>query len=127
MKIVINGAASADELPGFEPANCAADVCYAPDEAALATHLPGADVLLGWNFRGRDLQNCWHRADALKWIHWCGAGVDAVLFPELISSPGVLSNSRGLFDRAMAEYVLGYMLFELKEFRGSIQAHQAQT
>ncbi|MEM7207524.1 MAG: D-2-hydroxyacid dehydrogenase [Pseudomonadota bacterium] len=122
MKLVINGAESASDLPDFDSSSIPGEVCFAPDQESLERHLPGADVLLGWNFRGKQLQQAWPHANQLKWIHWCGAGVDAVLFPELASSDVVLTNARGVFDRAMAEYVLGYMLFEVKKFRGTITA-----
>ena len=42
-----------------------------------------------------------------------------MLFPELAVSDTVVTNARGIFDRAMAEYVLGYMLSEVKGFRES--------
>jgi phosphoglycerate dehydrogenase-like enzyme len=50
----------------------------------------------------------WHRADNLKWVHWCGAAVDRVMSPELRASDIILTNARGIFDSVMAEYVLGY-------------------
>ena len=68
--------------------------------------MPGAEVLLGWDFRGRELADNWQKAESLKWVHWCGAGVDAALFPELAQSRVTLTNARGIFDHAMAEYVL---------------------
>ena len=117
MKIVIHGAAGFDDVPGLEAAGLDAEIAFAPDEEGLGAQLPGAEILFGWDFRGRDLVNQWHRADSLKWIQWCGAGVDAVLFPELAESTTVLTNARGIYDRAMAEYVLGYMLSEVKDFR----------
>jgi len=43
------------------------------------------------------------------------AGVDPLLFPELVHSSVVLTNSRGVFDRAMAEYVLGLALALAKD------------
>ena len=116
VKIVVNGASQLDDVPGLSELDGAHNLVAAGDEAALAAALPGTEVLLGWNFRGRDLENCWAHADTLKWIHWCGAGVDAVLFPELTESDVVLTNARGLFDRAMAEYVLGLMLAHAKGF-----------
>lgn len=117
MKLLVNGAQSIADVPGLGAASAHVEIVFAPDEDQLARRLPGSDILLGWNFRGRDLRNQWVHADRLKWIHWCGAGVDAVLFPELIESNTVLTNARGIFDRAMAEYVLGYMLGEVKGFR----------
>ena len=61
----------------------------------------------------------WQHANKLKWIHWGGAGVDAVLFPALRESDVILTNSRGLFDAAMAEYTLAYMLHEVKRLAES--------
>ena len=116
MKILVNGAATLSDVPGLDVVTSYAQVAFAPDEAHLAKELPDADILLGWDFRGRELSRQWQHARRLQWIHWCGAGVDAVLFDELIQSDVILTNARGLFDRAMAEYVLGYMLMETKRF-----------
>lgn len=117
MKLLVNGARGMADVPGLDAASAHVDIAFAPDEEQLGLLLEGSDILLGWDFRGRDLRNQWGHANQLKWIHWCGAGVDAVLFPELVASTTVLTNARGIFDRAMAEYVLGYMLAETKGFR----------
>jgi phosphoglycerate dehydrogenase-like enzyme len=119
MKLLVNGASELAQVPGLEEAAGLADIRFAPDESALKAELPGTEVLLGWNFRGRQLEDLWHFASDLRWIHWCGAGVDAVLFPDLVASDVVVTNARGIFDRAMAETVLGYMLAEVKLFRES--------
>lgn len=117
MKLLVSGAECLADVPGLDAALACSNIAFAPDERALAQHLPDSDILLGWNFRGRDLRNQWAHANQLKWIHWCGAGVDAVLFPQLVDSHTILTNARGIFDRAIAEYVLGYMLTEVKGFR----------
>jgi len=116
MKILVNGAASFADVPGLDAVTPYAQVAFAPDEARLGHELPDAEILLGWDFRGRELANLWRHARRLKWIHWCGAGVDAVLFDELVQSDVILTNAQGLFNRAMAEYVLGYMLMVTKGF-----------
>jgi phosphoglycerate dehydrogenase-like enzyme len=46
----------------------------------------------------------------LRWIHTISAGVEHVLFPELIESDIVLTNASGVFNTPIAEAVLGYML-----------------
>jgi len=127
MKLVVNGANGINDVPGLETVADRLDITFAPDEEHLGQHLPGAEILLGWNFRGRDLRNQWSKADQLKWVHWCGAGVDAVLFPEFSESDVVLTNARGIFDRAMAEYVLGYMLAEVKDFRKTLRLQAEKT
>jgi phosphoglycerate dehydrogenase-like enzyme len=126
MKILVNGAKNLSDVPGLDVVLSYAQVAFAPDEAHLATELPDAEILLGWDFRGRELSRQWQHAHRLKWIHWCGAGVDAVLFDELIQSDVILTNAQGLFDRAMAEYVLGYMLMETKRFIESWECQKSR-
>lgn len=91
----------------------------------LAEMLPGAHVLLGWSFSDASLESVWAHADSLRWIQWTGAGVDAVLFPELVESDVVLTNARGIYDRAMAEYVLGLILCFAKRFPETV-LHQSE-
>ena len=83
--------------------------------AALRDALPGAAVLLGWKFDATELHEAWDCVDQLRWIQWPGAGVDAVLCPFLVESNIVLTNMRGVFDRAIAEYVLGLILAFAKD------------
>lgn len=104
-----------DRPPGLAPVAEAAEVRYAASPEELRAALPGAEVLFVADFRSRVLREAWPYARGLRWIHVAGAGVDAVLFPELVSSPVVLTNSRGVFDRAIAEYVLGLMLAFAKD------------
>ena len=127
MKLLVQGADSAEQVPGLLPLAEDVDLAFAPDGEALARELPGTEILLGWNFRGNELQYHWQAADRLKWIHWCGAGVDAALFEELQSSDVILTNARGIFDRAMAETVLGYMIYEAKDFATTIDHQRSQT
>ena len=55
-------------------------------------------------------QATWHLAERLRWVQVRGVGVDAMLFPEFVASDVQLTNVRGVFDRAMAEYTLGLIL-----------------
>ena len=84
-----------------------------------------ADAVFAWNVRNRFLQDNWQRLDHLRWVHTASAGVERVLFPELVESDVVLTNSRFVFDQPMAEWVIGMMLVLSKDFRTTL-AHQAQ-
>lgn len=121
LTVVVQGSVNADTIPHFERIAEVAEVRSARDLSELEAALPGADILLGWDFRAEELERAWHKADALRWIHWSGAGVDAVLFPELVGSEIVLTNARGIFDRAMAEYVLGALLAMTKKFPETVR------
>ncbi|MQA16435.1 MAG: D-2-hydroxyacid dehydrogenase [Pseudonocardiaceae bacterium] len=87
----------------------------------LSSALPGADVLLVWDFLSDAVRPAWPAADALRWVHTASAGVDRVAFPELLESEVVLTNSRGVFDVPMAEYVLGLVLAFAKDLPGTLR------
>ena len=122
--LVIHGVELAEEIPGIDRIRKHTRIHCAPDLASLQRHLPKADALLGWNFRATELREAWPPAGRLRWIHWGGAGVDAVLFPELVANDVLLTNARGVFDRAMAEYTLGLILAFGKEFSETYTAQR---
>ena len=68
------------------------------------------DALLIWNPRTGVLRENWKRFGRLRWVHTGSAGVERVLFPELVASDVVLTNSRYVFDEALAEYTIALML-----------------
>ncbi len=108
--LVVQGADRIDDVPGLDRLAAEAEIRFAETAGELRTALVGAEVLLGWNFRADSLRQAWDAAADLRWIHWGGAGVDAAMFAGLKNSDIVLTNSRGVFDRAMAEWVLGMII-----------------
>jgi phosphoglycerate dehydrogenase-like enzyme len=97
---------------------------FASDASSLAEALPGAEVLLVWDFLSDAVRDAWPAADALRWVHTASAGVDRLTFPGLLDSDVTLTNSRGVFDRPMAEYVLGLVLAMAKDLQGTLAAQQ---
>ncbi len=93
----------------------------------LAAALPGADILLVWDFTSDAVRPAWPAADVLHWVHTASAGVDQVAFPELLGSDVVLTNSRGIFDVPMAEYVLGAVLAFAKDLPGTVRLQDDRT
>lgn len=104
--------------PATEPAGEASlqgidefgDVRLATDADELATALDGAPILLVLDFRAGVIRQAWPAARTLRWIHAASAGVENLMFRELRDSPVVVTNARGVFDDAIAEWVLGVML-----------------
>jgi phosphoglycerate dehydrogenase-like enzyme len=90
-------------------------------EKDLVSALPGADVLLVWDFRSHALASAWPAADALRWVHASSAGVNHVLSPEVVASEVVVTNSRGIFDAPMSEYVLALALALAKDLPGTLR------
>lgn len=120
--VTVFGAPNEDDLPGIAAVGNDARLRFAPATDDLAELIADTDVMLGWNFRAGGLERVWPQAERLKWVHWAGAGVDAVLFPAFRDSDVVLTNARGVFDRPIAEYVLGLVLCFAKGFPRTIRA-----
>lgn len=83
----------------------------------LPARLPGAHVLLVWDLFTEALASAWSKADSLDWVHAATAGVDNLMFPELVDSDVTVTNSRGVFDEPIAEYVLGQVIAFAKDFQ----------
>lgn len=106
--------------PGLERLDGRARINHATSKEGLIAAISDADILLVTDFRTRVVAEAWPYAQRLQWIHATSAGVDALLFPELIASPLPVTNARGIFDRAIAETVLGLILFFAKDFRTTL-------
>nr|WP_296772201.1 D-2-hydroxyacid dehydrogenase [Rhodococcus sp. (in: high G+C Gram-positive bacteria)] len=104
-----------DHLPeGMDQVSAVAEIRYATADT-LGDAVPGADVLLLWDFFSPAVRNVWDLCDSLKWIHIAAAGVDSLMFDELVESDVLVTNSRGIFDRPIAEFVLGQILAFAKD------------
>ncbi|MDY6872249.1 MAG: D-2-hydroxyacid dehydrogenase [Actinomycetota bacterium] len=91
------------------------------DADGLAEALRGARGLLLWDFFSTAVRDVWEHAGDLEWIHITAAGVDTLLFDELRDSGVVVTNARGVFDRPLAEFVLGAVIAHAKDARTSFQ------
>lgn len=92
----------------------------------LTEAIGGADVLFLYDFSSGALESAWPAADALRWVQVAAIGVDAVMFDGLIDSDVVVTNSRGIFEEPIAEYVLGQILAFAKDFRRSWESQREQ-
>ena len=98
--------------------------CTIPE---LVDAVSWAEVLLFRTFEAVDLQDVWPRADKLRWIHVSSAGVDRVLDPVLRDSPWVLTNSGGILDRAIAEYVAAGVLASMKKLPEALRRQRERV
>ncbi|HEX9124252.1 MAG TPA: D-2-hydroxyacid dehydrogenase [Actinomycetota bacterium] len=122
-KIVVLGADASEPPPGLEGVGEVADLAFASTRQALEEALPGAGVLFAWHADRELLPAAWPLAKDLKWIQTASAGVDWLLFSDLVESHVVVTNARGVFDQAMAEYVLGLVLAMAKGLPATLE-HQ---
>ena len=123
-RVVVMGATLDDPPPGIGVIADAVDLAFADEVAALAAALPASDVLFAWRPRGAMLSEAWEHAGDLRWIQSASAGVDALLFPQLVKSDVVVTNARGVFDGAIAEYVVGVILLFSKGLAPVLEAQR---
>jgi phosphoglycerate dehydrogenase-like enzyme len=83
-------------------------------DGSPAPDLRGVEVAYLWDYRSKLLRDIWSTLPDLRWVHVAAAGVDSFLFPELVTSNVILTNSRGAFDEAVAEFGLALILMFAK-------------
>jgi phosphoglycerate dehydrogenase-like enzyme len=65
------------------------------------------------------------RATRLRWLHSPAAGVASLIYPEMLASSVVLTNSRGMHAEAMAEHVAGAIILMLHKFHEAARCQAA--
>ena len=97
------------------------------NEDRLADELPGTEVLFAWNARPAAIAMAWPKADALRWVHVAGGSVAKLPPAVAVTGDVVVTNSRGLFDEPIAEYVLGLVLAFAKDLPGRMRLQAGRT
>jgi phosphoglycerate dehydrogenase-like enzyme len=95
-------------------------------DAEVLACIPDADVVFGATVRPDQLA----AARRLRWIHSPAAGIGNMLFPEMIASPVLMTNSRGNSAATIAEHVIAVTLALLRDlplaYRRQIERAWAQ-
>ena len=99
-----------------------ASYVFADDMAEVRASLPDCDIVFHYGRPREALRDAWALSRRLRWVHVGAVGVDWATFPELIESEVVLTNSRGVFDMTMPEYLLALMLALAKDIPRTVRA-----
>jgi phosphoglycerate dehydrogenase-like enzyme len=83
--------------------------------ADFGDSLADGTVLLNWSGTRELLREIFLAAPKLKWVHSRNAGLDSMLFPELVESPIPLTNGSGVFSPSLGEFSLLAMLYFAKD------------
>lgn len=94
------------------------------DAAAEARH--GADVILHWAGTKELLQAALRACPDVRWVHSRWAGLDNLLFPELVESPVLLTNGSGVFSQSLGEFALAAILYFAKDFPRMLRNQRAE-
>src|ERR1044071_3378422 len=86
---------------------------------------PEADVICNWSLSGDILRQVFRLCPRVQWVHSRAAGLDNVLFPELVESPVPLTNGSGVFSPSLGEFALAAILYFAKDLRRMIRNQEA--
>ncbi|NYD77632.1 D-2-hydroxyacid dehydrogenase [Arthrobacter cupressi] len=112
-------------VPPVERLEAEADVVVVRTADEFRAAQPGAEILFLNDFRTKLLREV--GPGGLRWIHTSSIGVDTLLTEEIVNSDIVVSNSRGVCERPIAEWVLGVLLMFTKDLRRTIELQRART
>ncbi len=112
-------------LPPVERLEAEANVMVVRTADEFRAAQPGAEILFLNDFRTKLLREV--GPGELRWIHTSSIGVDSLMTGEIINSDILVSNSRGVCERPIAEWVLGVLLMFTKDLRRTIELQQART
>lgn len=74
-----------------------------------------ASAILHWSGTREMLRTTFMQCEHLRWVHSRWAGLDNLLFTELVNSDVVLTNGRGVFSQSLGEFALTAILFFAKD------------
>lgn len=116
MKILLYPAVSHERLARIRAAAAPMSVVQAVDEAQAVAAIVDADALFGY------LTPAMLRAaNKLRWAQSPTASMEKYLYPELVASPVVVTNMRGIFSDVIADHVFGFILCFAKNFHTYIR------
>lgn len=106
--------------PGIEDLAALAEIEQAED-SRLEEQLRRNDVVYIWDYfwdRQTDrLASAWGRDVRVEWLHIANVGVDKLAFLRGLEHRPTVTNAAGVYERPIAEYVLGSYLFLAKRLR----------
>src|SRR5580692_5907211 len=97
----------------------------AHDDAELADAAKDTTVILHWSGTRDRLRAAFLACPEVRWIHSRWAGVDNLLFPELVASAVPLTNGSGVFSQSLGEFALAAILYFAKDFPRMLRNQQA--
>ncbi len=107
-----------EQLPGT------VDIIVGDSEEAFA-NAPRPDAVFCGIGMGKLVQTMWPRVSEARWLHSFAAGLESILFPELVASPILMSNAKGVFGPSLGEFVIASALFFAKDLRRMLRSQES--
>src|SRR5512146_232485 len=96
------------------------EILQLPDYSEVAEQIRDADAMLAWSVRPEQFRE----ARKLRWIHSTAAAVHQLIFPELVASEVVLTNSREVHGPVVAEHALALMFAVARKIPAAVRYQQ---
>jgi phosphoglycerate dehydrogenase-like enzyme len=122
IKVIVLGDPAEPALKKLEQLGDGVSVKIAKTAEGLGESIADARVLFNWAGPRAEIKTVLERAQKLEWIHARYAGLDALLFPELIESSVPLTNGRGTFSQSLGEFVIAGALYWAKDLPRMLKA-----
>jgi phosphoglycerate dehydrogenase-like enzyme len=116
VKLLIYPAVSPPRLDRIRAAAAPMTVVQAGDETDAVREVADADAVFGYLTLAM-----LRAARQLRWTQSPTASMEKYLYPELVASPVVVTNMRGIFSDVIADHVFGFVLCLAKNFHTYIR------
>jgi len=93
------------------------DWVHLPNYDRVPEEIHDTDVMIGWSIKPQQFREAYR----LKWIHSPAAGIHQLMFPELINSSVVVTNSREVHGMVVAEHAIAMVLALAKRIPQSVR------
>lgn len=100
------------------------DIIVGDSEEAFA-NAPRPDAVFCGIGMGGLVRSMWPCVSEAKWLHSFAAGLESILFPELVASPILMSNAKGVFGPSLGEFVIASALYFAKDLRRMVESQAA--
>jgi phosphoglycerate dehydrogenase-like enzyme len=117
--VLVTGAVQPNQLEQIKAAAPGADVRYYATGKELEEHIAEAEVVAG-NVSAAGLA----KAKKLKWVQSWAAGTDAMMYPEMVASPVVVTSCKGNGAIPLAEHAMMLMLMLNRDYLRWYRAQQ---
>jgi len=96
------------------------EIVQLPDYSGVTEQIRDADAALAWSLRPEQFR----AARKLRWIHSTAAAVHQLMFPELVASNVVVTNSREVHGPVVAEQALALMFAVARKIPAAVRFQQ---
>ena len=124
--VVVLGDKSEPTLKKLDEIGPGVSVKIAKTADELGPALAEARVLYIWTGSRPEVKRILENAPKLEWIQSRSAGLDSLLFPELVEHAVVLTNGSGTFSQSLGEFVITGALYWAKDLPRMLRSKAAR-